>query len=126
PDYPKEPINTGKSLTRLPLPGRGFCLLGHIPKPLSQFRKFTNHLFLNVACHSIMKSATLFVFENEKNPLISVVATARCGKETAIWWCAIGKNRILIAKGGYQYDLRGKNTKAAERSRAVTGGTILS
>lgn len=38
-----------------------------------------------------------------------MVATARCGKETAIWWCAIGKNRILVAKGGHRYDLRGKN-----------------
>lgn len=40
-----------------------------------------------------------------------MVATARCGKETAIWWCAIGKNRILVAKGGHRYDLRGKIQK---------------
>lgn len=32
--------------------------------------------------------------------VISAVATARCQKETTFWWCAIGKNRILIAKGG--------------------------
>ena len=64
-------------------------------------------------------------FENDKELLISVVATARCGKETAIWWCAIGKNRILVAKGGHRYDLRGKNTKAEERSWTITGGTIL-
>lgn len=37
-----KPINTGKSLTRLPLPGRGFCFLGHIPKPLVSVQQVYN------------------------------------------------------------------------------------
>ena len=40
-----KPINTGKSLTRPLLPGRGLCLLGNIPNPLFLSGKFTIHLF---------------------------------------------------------------------------------
>ena len=47
---------SGKSLTRPPLPGRGFCLLGNIPKPLFLSSKFTIQLFQNGANYSIIKS----------------------------------------------------------------------
>ena len=51
--------------------------------------------------------------ENDTELLISAVATRRCVVATVFWWYAIGKNRMLIAKGGHRYDLWGKNTKAA-------------
>lgn len=36
-----------------------------------------------------------------KNALISAVATHCCVVATVFWWYAIGKNRMLVAKGGH-------------------------
>lgn len=83
-------MKIGKSLTRLPLPGRGFCFWGHPPLFLSS--KFTVHLFPQMGWYSIM---------NEEKLLIFSVATRRCVVATVFWWYAIGKNRMLVAKGGH-------------------------
>ena len=55
-----------------------------------------------------------------------MVATARCGKETACWWCSISKKCIRIAKGGAQNDLWRKNTKIEKGSWTIARGTFLS
>ena len=55
-----------------------------------------------------------------------MVATTRCGKETVFWWCAIGKNRMLIAKGGTDNDLWRENTKIEKGSWTISRGTLLS